>query len=292
MRKTGMRIGLLALGLSVLLASFAPQVKAQDEGEKTTPVTIVPVKNVRAEMMAYWLNWEKQGVTTPIIKDKNGGTASSGTLDLIDFPGIESITADAAKNELLVLGTPESVRKLKMIVEFLDRPVRNAEIKAQFVEVDAAEIAGLGIVEETDSKVKTMSLDGKNTVTYGQTFRDKLRALVENKRAAVIQSAQITATNNFTSEVSWNTYPTLASTKLQFTPTIQNDDTVTLYISLPIKESTPLPEKMPSFYLSTIANVKNADVIVLPTKQTAINGRAIFLLVSAHVVQDQIALLD
>jgi type II secretory pathway component GspD/PulD (secretin) len=277
-----MRVGLLLLGLSVFLASFAPQVKAQNEGDKTTTVTIVPIKNVRAEMMAYWLNWEKQAVPTP-LKDSNGGMAYVHP-NPSDFTEIQSIVANAAKNELIIKGTHESVRKLKMIVEFLDRPIRNAEIKAQFAQVDESEMAGLGI----DLQLAV----GKRKSVFQNDFRDKLKALIATNRAGVLQAAQVTALNNLTATVSWSDYPTLPPTELQITPTIQNDDTVTMFLSPRFNRSTASFGETANVFAATVANVKNADVIVLPAKQTGINGRAIFLLVSAQVVQDKIALLD
>lgn len=284
MRKIGMRVVMLLLGLGVLLVPFATQVKAQDEGETSTQIYTVPVKNVRAEVMAYWLMPRRDVSPAPFKTDKNGGIAGVAVTQMFEFPGVESLTANAAKNELWIKGTPEAVRKLKEFVEFLDRPIRNVEIKTQFVEVDAAEMFGLGIEINPDG--------GINTVTFGQAFRDKLQTLIATKRAAVFQSAQITTMNNSASNMSWNSYATLPPTDLQVTPTIQNDDTVTLYLTPNIKALTPFSETKPSWYVSTVANIKNGDVIVVATKQNAINGRLILLLVSAQIVQDQIALLD
>jgi type II secretory pathway component GspD/PulD (secretin) len=288
MRKIGMRVGLLILGLSVLPASFAPQAKAQED-EKATTVYVMPVKNVRAEVMAYWITPRKTiSPKSQKLDEKSFAEVSS----LGDIPGLESITANSTKNELWVKGTPDSVGKLKEIVAFLDRPIRNVEIKAQFVEVDAAEMAGLGIVEDTDSKVKTTSFGKTSTIVFDQIFRDKLRTLIANKRAAVIQSAQMTTMNNSTSNVSWNSYATLPPTELRITPTIQNDDTITLYLMPSIKESTPISNDMPKWFVSTVANVKKGDSILVQMKQSTLEGRMILLLVSAQVVQDKIELLD
>jgi hypothetical protein len=277
-----MRIGLLALGLSVVLASFAPQVKAQNEGDKTTTVTIMPIKNVRAEVMAYLLTPQKQPSPIPEFKDKNGKVVKIKMSGIVDFPGIENITANAAKNELWVQGTPDSIRRLKEVVEFLDKPARSVEIKAQFVAVDEAEIAGLGI--ESDG--------GKKMIIFDQAFRDKLKDLVKANHAEVIQAAQITAMNNSTSTVTWNSNMALPPTDLQFTPTIQ-DDTVTMYLTPSINESNPLSMmEKPALFISTVVNLKRGDVSVTPLQQTTINKRAIFLLVSAQTISDQTALLD
>jgi type II secretory pathway component GspD/PulD (secretin) len=284
MRKTGMRIGLLALGLSALLASFAPQVKAQNEDENKAQIYTVPIKNVRAEVMAVWVTPRKDVSPAPFKSDKNGGIEGVAVNQMFEFPEVESITADAAKNELIVKGTPEAVRKLKEIVAFLDKPIRSVEIKAQFVQVDESEMAGLGI----DLQLAV----GKRKSVFQNDFRDKLKALIATNRAGVLQAAQVTALNNLTATVSWSDYPTLPPTELQITPTIQNDDTVTMFLSPRFNRSTASFGETANVFAATVANVKNADVIVLPAKQTGINGRAIFLLVSAQVVQDKIALLD
>ena len=284
MRKSGMKVVMLLLSWSVLFASFAPQAKAQNEGEATTPIAIVPIKNVRAEVMAWWVTPRKDAKPVPKTFDKNDRTPYTGAFDLIDFPGIESITANAAKNELWVQGTPEAVQKLRDIVGFLDRPVRSVEIKAWFVAVDVAEVAGLGIESKPDGAI--------GTIVFNNEIRNKLKILIGTNRAEVIQTAQITTLNNSTSSASWNSYAMLPPTDLHITPTIQNDDTVTMFLSPRINAPSPFPDKRPGVFISTVANVKQGDVILVQMKPTDDGKRAILLLVSAEIIKDQAALLD
>jgi hypothetical protein len=294
MRKIGMKVVLLMLSLGVLLSSFALQAKAQGEGEKATQVYIVPIKNVRAEVMAYWITPRKDAKPVPKTFDKNDRTPYTGVFDLIDFPGIESITATAAKNELLVKGTPEAVQKLKEIIEFLDRPVKQVGIKVWFVEVDATEMAGLTGFQPKASPTKFVAKTSNetNTFVFNNSFLKKFQPLIQSQRAKILQFAQVTTWNNSTAKASWNDNAVTPQMDLEVTPTIQNDDTITIYLTPKVVSKKMSGEILSSQYISTVANVKADDVIVVSTLNLQGTERAVLLLVSAKIISEQEALLN
>jgi len=251
-----------------------------------------------------------------------GGGNNSNSEGVLEAPkGIGTIISIDAQNALLVYGTADGVAQLRQIIDFLDRPIRQVEIEAQFVDVGTtdARAFGLSISSNNQDSTDTNSISsnlGTVPATEGGTsltakfgsFQATLKALVSNKKARIVNSPRVTTLNNLTATLfsSTSTPIVLSSTTsgiggqvgsqqnafflttsigLVVTPTINNDDTITVFLTPQVQVQTPVQttttggssnnnssnnsstaSSIPSFtsqYLTTVATVKDGDTIVL-----------------------------
>lgn len=249
--------------------------------------------------------------------NRNGNNNSGGMLEAPK--GIGTIVSIDAQNALLVYGTAEGVAQLRQIIDFLDRPIRQVEIEAQFVDIGttAARAFGLSFSSQaSDDDSAIMSNLG--TIPSGQggtsltarfgSYQATLKALVTNKKARIVNSPRVTTLNNLTAYLfsststpivlssstsgiggqvgsQQNAFFLTTSIGLVVTPTINNDDTITVFLTPQVQVQTPVQtsssgpsgddddnsnsdtaSSIPSFTsqsLTTVATVKDGDTIVL-----------------------------
>jgi type II secretory pathway component GspD/PulD (secretin) len=125
----------------------------------------VPVKNVPAGLMAWWIDPKHNAVPSVLQAASSalasnlggrgrgsagggGGRGGSGNAVLATQPsaglvgplpaGVESIKADIRTNTLLVSGTAEGVASLRKVVEHLDKPLQIVDMELNFVETNSA----------------------------------------------------------------------------------------------------------------------------------------------------------
>jgi len=243
-----------------------------------------------------------------IIQQQNGLNTQGGTLDLPE--GIDQLVAIDPQNIILVYGTAEAVAELQTIIDYLDRPIRQVEIEAQFIDVSVNELRGFGVqffnggVPGADgmgggSSIGT-GVPGANqlTISYGQ-YAAQLSLLAQSGNSRIISSPRVTTMNNLQASLqSSQTTPIVltssttgiggqvaqaqqafsltTSVGIQVTPTILNDDTITVFVSPQVQTQAPTPglggggagaapaiPTVLSQQLTTVANVTDSDVIVL-----------------------------
>jgi type II secretory pathway component GspD/PulD (secretin) len=228
-----------------------------------------------------------------------GGGGGGGLFDLTE-QGVESIIAVDPQNTLLVYATEEGYNRLNNIVQLLDRPLRQVEIEAQFVQVSATSARAFGIDFSSSNGPFTVNGGAAGPAESGglsigfvrNNFRATLNALVNQNRAKIVTAPRVTAINNLTAtlqssfnqpilltntttgiggQVGQNTNITYITTTtgLTVTPTINNDDTITVVMQPQV--STPQlitlgGQQVPQItqqVVQTVANVKDGDTIVL-----------------------------
>jgi type II secretory pathway component GspD/PulD (secretin) len=250
-----------------------------------------------------------------------GGSSGSNSQGVLEAPkGIGTIISIDAQNALLVYGTADGVSQLRQIIDFLDRPIRQVEIEAQFVDVGTtdAKAFGLSISTNNSGSSDNNSISSNfGTVPSGEggtsltakfgSYQATLKALLTNKKARIVNSPRVTTLNNLTATLfsatstpivlssstsgiggqvgsQQNAFFLTTSIGLVVTPTINNDDTITVFLTPQVQVQTPVQttstggssnnnsgnqstaSSIPSFtsqYLTTVATVKDGDTIVL-----------------------------
>lgn len=223
--------------------------------------------------------------------------------------GVDRIIAVDPQNVLLVFGTPEGVAKLQETVAFLDRPLRQVEIETQFVSVKAENLAAFGIdfttargnnTNTAGMPPKVGSPGGVQVGFVRGNFQAALSQLQADNKIRVISAPRVTAINSFPASIESAisspvvigtqdeqghfqpfygqteegqvTPPLMARTSLhlEVTPTINNDDTVTvaLCIDRRLQLSSGGPTREPTTLqtlngLVTIANIRDGETIAL-----------------------------
>ncbi|MBV9470988.1 MAG: hypothetical protein JO316_20485 [Abitibacteriaceae bacterium] len=250
-----------------------------------------------------------------------GGGGGNGGGGLFDLPeGIDSIVAVDPQNALLVYGTTAGLQQLQTIINYLDLPLRQVEIEAQFVDVAVTDTNLFGIDFSSGNGALTLSQSvnpanpPSGTLVAGfvrNNFRLTLNALLSTSRAKVVTAPRVTAINNLTAQlvsstltpvVTTNTVSGIggqvgtgqnityvpASTVLFVTPTINNDDTITVRMRPQIQStSNPLPGTNAPFIstqsVDTTAIVHDGDTIALGglrTKNITVGGTRVPVLSS------------
>lgn len=230
---------------------------------------------------------------------RGGGGGASGVFTLPE--GVDQIVAIDPQNALLVFGTDEGVRELTETIQFLDRPLRQVEIEAQFVSVNTNDTDAFGINYNTSQGNFNASATGfapAPPTTGGSlqvgfvrgSFQATLSALISTNRAKILTAPRVLAINNLTASLqSTQTTPIILTSSiggiggqvatsqrvinvsttigLTVTPTINNDDTITVLMQPEVSTQNAVPgQTIPSFMtqsLETIANVKDGDTIAL-----------------------------
>lgn len=237
---------------------------------------------------------------------RGGAGGRGGNAGVFQLPqGVDRIVAVDPQNALLVFGTPEGVAQLRDTISFLDRPLRQVEIESQFVTVTTNEAANFGIDFTTargnfnantagfQSGSPSANTPGIQVGVVRGNFQASLSALQSASRGKVISAPRVTAINNLTASISQVTTTPIAipvtnvvttgnnavaqqgvnifllstSVSLEVTPTINNDDTITVRL-FPVvtTQGNPGPTGIGTFIFSnvdTIANVRDGETIAL-----------------------------
>jgi type II secretory pathway component GspD/PulD (secretin) len=237
------------------------------------------------------------------------GGAGGGGGGVFELPeGVDSITAVDPQNALLVFSTEAGYQRLQNIVAFLDQPLKQVEIEAQFVTVTSNNTSAFGIDFSTSNGPFTVSTGGLvpgnasfNLGFVRNNFQATLSALIATNRAKIVTAPRVTAINNLTasltSEVSTPVVTTTVATPiggqaqqgtqvgfitsgigLTVTPTINNDDTITVVMQPRVQQQIQVPGSpspgVATQAVETVANVRDGDTIVLGGLRGKNLGRA------------------
>ncbi|MBW3637169.1 MAG: hypothetical protein KY445_12010, partial [Armatimonadetes bacterium] len=193
---------------------------------------------------------------------------------------------------LLVFGTEAGTKELERVVGLLDKPLRQVEVEGQFVQISAEDVKTLPIDFGTEQSPASVGVVRGN-------FQAQLSQLVAQKKAKVIMAPRVTTINNLTASLGTSTSRPavigvkgedgafrplfdstsqnknsrlLLGTSFQFTvtPTINADDTVTLFVTpsqtLQLINSQNKDEPLWSQQLNgarIIANVRDTDTLAV-----------------------------
>jgi type II secretory pathway component GspD/PulD (secretin) len=271
------------------------------------------LRNIKPSLMAFWLdpqNNERPAELGPALTSEGRFGIPAPKNNAFALPeGVDRIVAVDPQNALLVFGTPEGVAKLRETVGFLDKPLRQIEIEAQFVSVKAEDVAAFGIDfstargNNTNAATLTPATGGKPGVQLGfvrGNFQAALSKLQTDNGAKVISAPRVTAINNLTASIeSMLSQPMVVGTQdkqgnfqpfygqtsegqltppleagtslhLEMTPTINNDNTITVRLridkrlQLQAGGPTPAPTTLQILNgLDIIANVRDGETIAV-----------------------------
>ncbi len=192
-----------------------------------------------------------------------GGLVPSGILGIYSFP---------LDNSLLVRGDPEAIQDLKRVIQLLDVPARQIQIKVEQIRIETSATKSLGIDWElsgNDIAINTQvgnSTGGTINVAFaGNNFRANLAALLTTGKATIVDSATVSTMNNVPAIISafsqsfiflpvrqqiqgaglvttYTPQPLVIPTTLQATPRVNGDGTITMFI--PFSISRPSGESV------------------------------------------------
>ena len=231
--------------------------------------------------------------------NNNNGGANSGA-GTFDLPGdIQQLISVDPQNVLLVAGgSDEDLRSLQEIVDVLDQPLRQVEIEAQFIDLNTNDARAFGIdfstsrgnIDAATTNFASAPVQGAFQIGFVRgNFQARLNALVANNRAKIINAPRVTAINNLTASLRSTTRRPIILTSvsqniggqqaqnqqllfvsttvgLTVTPTINNDDTITVLMQPEVSSQGPANSGLQDITqrsLQTIANVRDGDTIVL-----------------------------
>ncbi len=242
----------------------------------------IRVQNVPPSMIAYQLDTQHNKMPVffnvpwspppKYVANFKGTKPAKGPFDLPD--GVHLAASDE-QNLLFVAGAnAEGIAQLQELVSFLDQPMRRVEIEAQIVELSAEDIKQFGI-DFPAPKDGTPAIPGAFQVGFVRNnFQERLDKLVEAGVAKTSSTQPLTIINNTSLAVSLRSGPIDntganqskplvapaegSDTILNFTPTINGDDTITVLMGI-----ATLPNNINRSGLETIANVRDGDTIAL-----------------------------
>ncbi|RZA21428.1 MAG: hypothetical protein EOP10_16785 [Proteobacteria bacterium] len=274
------RAAILLTGSMTVLAtaSTLPIAQAQDKTEVKADVQrIIPTKNVPPALLAHWIdpknNLAPQSLFSGNQSVKNTPTGAKGEPVFLLPEGVKKVSPILAPQlGLLVVGTEEGVRSVLDTIAFLDRPLKQVEIESLFVDISNEELKAFGV--EFGANKTT----GFEMGFVRGNFQSALNKALTEKRAKLITAPRVTAINNMQAKLNWTSQvvvprptiegPLYTETSYSFlvTPTINNDNTVTLLMeaggSQQPFEGINTPANLPMINRS-IANMRDGDTIVL-----------------------------
>ena len=235
--------------------------------------------------------------------NQQGGRAGGRNGGALTLPqGVTSIVAIDQQNAILVTGTAAGIEELQSTIDFLDQPLKQVEIEAQFVSVTTSDSRAFGInftAARGNFSVNNLNFEpapgaGAGGFQIGfvrNNFQATLTALLNSNRAKVLTAPRVTAINNLTASLqSSRSQPIIISTVSQsiggqqaqgqqpiyittnigltVTPTINGDGTITVLMQPQLQSQQPSGLSIPipvitSQTVNTIANVRDGETIAL-----------------------------
>jgi hypothetical protein len=211
--------------------------------------------------------------------------------------GINSIIADMQDNSLLVRGDTQGIQELRQIIQLLDIPAKQVQIKAEFITASVTTVDSFGInfqlvpAPNLTGSFTGNTQTGSTTVEFAEgNLVAEMQATLSKDATNVVSAPLVTATNNtpatfsVTENIPYNTSSTSVSgsgtattsssvgslevqSGLQVTPQINGDNSVTLRLSLPETSTTPsggdLPPTVTTQSITTLRTVANGETMVL-----------------------------
>lgn len=183
--------------------------------------------------------------------------------------GVTEIKINDAQRSVSALATEKGFEELKQIIGFLDKPMRTVGISAEVIESDDITIRQLG-----GNFAAALNPDEapRAQMTYVKKEAPaELQTLIATGAVRVLASYQLTAKNNLPIgdtamlEGFGQNEKQPALLRLIATPSINSDNTITVFLNLSGQESSSPSSHASShtFRTTTILNVKNRDSLLI-----------------------------
>jgi type IV pilus assembly protein PilQ len=124
----------------------APQAELQKQREEQLKAELQEQQLVPLQTELIQINYAKAAAIKELLEAQGkggGGEQGRGPTGLLSGRG--SVSVDARTNSLIVRDTPGQIRKVKQLVNKLDRPTKQVMIEARIVKIDTAFQRNLGI---------------------------------------------------------------------------------------------------------------------------------------------------
>lgn len=232
----------------------------------------------------------------------SGGGGGAGALAALLPPDMDPPIGFMPENALLVRGSQEDIDKFREIIELLDKPTKQVEIAAKFINVQTTADKALGIDWSISNGTLEFFNQGfapgeavNNVVRFARgRFEAQLNALLASGRATVVNEPHVIAMNNqfaeinfsttipyFTAQISYNQFGQRTvdftndeidvENSLWVVPRINADDSITVYLEPTLDDVVgnvvgPNGESVPvvtSQYVSTTVRVADGETVVL-----------------------------
>lgn len=242
----------------------------------------------------------KQMVTWLAPASKTTSDESSPTSVLQSPSGVSRIFADDAHSALWVRATQDGFDQLKSIVEFLDRPIRKIDFDIELIQLNSVDAAPL----QNDPELKRLfePAASRRNLFLDQSLKSKFADLIKSGDAKVIKSSQLAISNNLTDRYMTSTFTPvtvdirqadngnqIATTQadkdnplfmerrlsLVLTPTINNDDTITIFNSASIHAELTHQQSSANDDLLWVKTLDNKNGLI--TVCTLKNGNSMIL---------------
>lgn len=251
------------------------------------------LKNVKPSLMAYWLEPNSHQVppefrkTVPVVPQEP--VEQKGAFRLPQ--GVDHLVAVDPQNALLVFGTAKGVKELVTLIQLLDKPLRQVEIEAQFIRLDSKDLNAVF------GDTPPVAIPEKAQVRFVRSqdgFAKALDTLIKNQNAKVLSAPRVLAINNLTADISQTALTPVqlqvgnegakgvdlpegttlnleTSRSLSVTPTINNDNTITVVAHITegvqLKSSANAQDVLvlqkTGDGLETIANMRDGETIAV-----------------------------
>jgi hypothetical protein len=194
-----------------------------------------------------------------------GATGQGGGLVPANIQGIYAFPLD---NSLIVRGDPDAIQDLKHVIQLLDIPAKQIQIKVEQIRIETSSTKSFGLdweVQNNDVAIQTnlgnSTGGGINVAFAGANWRANLAALLTTGKATIIDSATVSTMNNVPATIisfsqsfifvpvrqqiqgaglvtSYTPQPLVIPTQLSATPRVNGDGSITMLIPFSISRPT------------------------------------------------------
>ncbi len=182
--------------------------------------------------------------------------------------GVVGIYAFPLDNSLIVRGEADAIQDLKKVIQLLDIPAKQIQIKVEQIRIETSLTKSLGFdweIQNNDiaiqSNLGSSTGGGINVAFAGTNWRANLAALLTEGKATVIDSATVSTMNNVPATIiafsqsfiflpvrqqiqgaglvtTYTPQPLVIPTQLSATPRVNGDGTITMLIPFSISRPT------------------------------------------------------
>lgn len=239
-------------------------------------------------VLAWWID-PAHNQKPPVLQGTDGAAPSIAPLKLELPSGVQSVVPLEPKNALFIVGTEQGVQELQKIVDALDKPLRQVEIAAQWVQISPEDAQSLGV------SFGPAKPGERATALPGGNVQAGLQTLIAASKAKILSAPRLTVINNMAVSLeTGNSRPAVVGyrdekgafhelydatpqgekaalrvgTSIDFvvTPLINTDDTITLVLSparrLQLSGSEPVT-LTDSSAKPTIVNARDGQTVAL-----------------------------
>jgi type II secretory pathway component GspD/PulD (secretin) len=204
-----------------------------------------------------------------------------------------NLRVEAMNNMLIIVGNWDDMSQAKAILEKVDKAPRQVMFEAQVIELSLIDLKNIGFNWGTSTALPEVPNEIAGNAfhvflgdsRYGVNFKATVNRLLQNKKGRLLASPRIAALDGQTAQIMigdrlaveskstsgnvdyWTVSWVDAAIKLEVTPTVHADDTITTHIKPEVSNKTDTtPQGNPNIrtrQAETTLRVKNGETIVL-----------------------------